>query len=135
MNNKLFNVIRSSLICMILPGSSAHLVILPRLFDWADQGLAFDVAVHIGSLVAVVIYFRRELLQLGMGFLHSVLDREFDASGRLAWMLIVATLPAVATGFFAHDIIAGLLRSPMHPSPEPEPPRTRWPSSTSASRG
>ena len=93
--------------------SSAHLVILPRLFDWADQGLAFDVAVHIGSLVAVVIYFRRELLQLGMGFLHSVLDREFDASGRLAWMLIVATLPAVATGFFAHDIIAGLLRSPM----------------------
>ena len=93
--------------------SSAHLVILPLLFDWADQGLAFDVAVHVGSLVAVASYFRRELLQIGTGLLRPTLDREANERGRLGWMLIVATLPAIVVGFFAHDIVAELFRSPL----------------------
>ena len=44
--------------------SSAHLILTPRLFGWPDQGLAFDVAVHVGTLVAVVTYFRAELRQM-----------------------------------------------------------------------
>ena len=51
--------------------SSAHLILLPRLLGWPDQGLAFDVAVHVGSLSAVLFYFRRDLLPMlpsGKGF-------------------------------------------------------------------
>ena len=44
--------------------SSAHLILLPRLLGWVDQGLAFDVAVHVGTLAAVVVYFRRQLADL-----------------------------------------------------------------------
>ena len=51
--------------------SSAHLILVPRMFGWADQGLVFDVAVHIGSLLAVVIYFRREVKTMFLAWIDS----------------------------------------------------------------
>ena len=50
--------------------SSGHLVLVPHLFGWQDQGLAFDVAVHVGTLFAVVTYFRRELLAMARAWLR-----------------------------------------------------------------
>ena len=51
--------------------SSAHLILLPLLVDWPDQGLAFDIAVHVGTLLAVLVYFRRDLSRMFRDWLHS----------------------------------------------------------------
>lgn len=79
--------------------SSAHLILPSAILGWQDQGLAFDVAVHIGSLVAVVTYFRHDLLQLSQSWLKTTFfGEQITAQSRMAWMLILATLPA---GIFA----------------------------------
>ncbi len=89
--------------------SSAHLVLLPVLFDWPDQGLAFDVAVHVGSLAAVVTYFWAELKELWLGWWTQVTGGAASAESRLAWALILATIPvAVIGGLFAGWIEASL---------------------------
>ncbi len=87
--------------------SSGHLILVPALLGWPDQGLAFDVAVHLGTLSAVVIYFRRELLSLARA--------AFDARAKdfeLAWSLVLATLPLGIAGLALADIVDGVLRSP-----------------------
>jgi undecaprenyl-diphosphatase len=59
--------------------SSAHLVLLPKLLGWEDQGLAFDVAVHVGTLCAVVTYFRHDILRLLGAWLQSCGNRKMTA--------------------------------------------------------
>ena len=54
--------------------SSAHLIMVPIVFEWPDQGLAFDVAVHVGSLSAVIFYFRTELQRMSKDWIHSVIE-------------------------------------------------------------
>lgn len=78
--------------------SSAHLILVPYVFGWADQGLAFDLAVHLGTLAAVLGYFRRELLDLLRAWLRSVAGRGGGVEARLAWGLLLATVPAVLLG-------------------------------------
>jgi len=68
--------------------SSAHLILLPRLLGWEDQGLAFDVAVHVGTLAAVVLYFRRELVPMARDWFQSLLTRQNTANSRLAWAVL-----------------------------------------------
>jgi len=61
--------------------SSAHLILLPRLMEWADQGLLYDVAAHFGSLLALLIYFRKDLTRMGAGWVNSFsAGRNRDAS-------------------------------------------------------
>lgn len=90
--------------------SSAHLILPSQLFGWRDQGLAFDVAVHVGSLLAVISYFRREVLQLTVGWGQS-LSGKVTEDGKLAWMIILATLPVIIVGFLVKDYVEGWLRS------------------------
>ncbi|HAR09409.1 MAG TPA: undecaprenyl-diphosphatase, partial [Cobetia sp.] len=71
--------------------SSAHLILVPVFSDWPDQGLAFDVALHLGSLGAVVIYFRDEILRMLTSWCASVAGRGTDQDARLAWWVILAT--------------------------------------------
>lgn len=78
--------------------SSAHLILVPQVFGWPDQGLAFDLAVHLGTLAAVLGYFRRELLGLAAAWTRSVTGRGGGAEARLAWGLLLATLPALLLG-------------------------------------
>ena len=59
--------------------SSAHLILVPRLLGWPDQGLAFDVAVHVGTLVAVVTYFRHDIARLLLAWLQSCTRRQLPA--------------------------------------------------------
>ncbi len=92
--------------------SSAHLILVPRMFGWADQGLVFDVAVHIGSLLAVVIYFRREVKTMLLAWIDSLAGRQQTADSKLAWLIILGTLPAMTAGFFFEDIIKTSLRAP-----------------------
>lgn len=85
--------------------SSAHLLFPSLLFGWADQGLAFDVAVHLGSLLAVVIYLRDDLASMIRGLLLWLQTRQLNQHATLALMLILATVPAVFFGLVLKDWI------------------------------
>jgi undecaprenyl-diphosphatase len=80
--------------------SSAHLVIVPWLFGWADPGLAFDVALHMGTLIAVLAYFWRDWLNLIRGLLRIVATRRIDSDpqGRLGVYILLGTIPGVIAG-------------------------------------
>jgi undecaprenyl-diphosphatase len=93
--------------------SSAHLILLPRLLGWVDQGLAFDVAVHVGTLLAVVLYFRHDVLRLLRAWLKSCVDRRLTADARLAWLVLLGTVPVAVAGLVFHDFIETYLRSPL----------------------
>jgi len=93
--------------------SSAHLILLPKLLGWQDQGLAFDVAVHVGSLLAVLFYFREEVQRLLRAWRASITQREMDADARLAWLVILGTLPVAVSGLLFGDVIESQLRSPL----------------------
>ncbi|KLN64123.1 MULTISPECIES: undecaprenyl-diphosphate phosphatase [Vibrio] len=91
--------------------SSAHLILPSAILGWEDQGLAFDVAVHVGTLAAVVIYFRKEVISLLSAFLGSIFKGERSKEAKLAWMIILATIPACVFGLLMKDIIELYLRS------------------------
>ncbi len=93
--------------------SSAHLILVPTLTGWPDQGLAFDVALHIGSLTAVVIYFRRDLAGMARSWTRSLTTRQFDADARLAWAVLLGTIPVGLAGLATKDIVSTQLRSPV----------------------
>jgi undecaprenyl-diphosphatase len=89
--------------------SSAHLVLIPWLFGWADPGLTFDVALHLGTLVAVVIYFWKDWWQLiikGFTDVRSV-------KGRLFWYLVAASVPGAIGGFLLEKKAETVFRSPI----------------------
>lgn len=90
--------------------SSAHLILPSQVLGWADQGLAFDVAVHLGSLIAVVVYFRSQVLSVAVGGLQSLTGKHSE-QGRLAWLLVLATLPAGLAGLLFDDYIESNLRT------------------------
>jgi len=99
--------------------SSGHLLLVPWIFGWndfADQSIekAFDVALHLGTLVAVVAYFRRDLVKYVSKGTMLVIKREkpADPDGRLAWFLVISALPAAAVGAVAEDVIDEKLGTP-----------------------
>lgn len=91
--------------------SSAHLVLVPLLTGWQDQGLAFDVAVHIGTLLAVIFYFYRDITAMIQAWLGAFFGRGMTPQARLAWQIILATLPVIVAGFLFKDLIELHLRS------------------------
>ncbi|MGB5259888.1 MAG: undecaprenyl-diphosphate phosphatase [Gammaproteobacteria bacterium] len=93
--------------------SSAHLILVPRLLGWTDQGLAFDVAVHVGTLSAVVFYFRAELARMTVAWLQSCAGRGMSGDARLAWLVVLGTVPVVLAGLLLHALIENELRSPL----------------------
>ncbi len=92
--------------------SSAHLILVPYLTDWPDQGLAFDVAVHVGTLTAVVIYFRKEISKMFFAWLASLKGRHSEDS-RLAWGVLIGTIPVGLAGLLFKDVISEHLRTPL----------------------
>lgn len=90
--------------------SSAHLILPFDILGWEDQGLAFDVAVHLGTLTAVIAYFWRDLISLAFGLGHTLSGKQ-NTEGRLAIHLIIASLPIVAAGFTLKSLVEGELRS------------------------
>jgi undecaprenyl-diphosphatase len=90
--------------------SSGHLVIVPYLFGWDDPfltSLAFTVMLHIGTMVALLAYFRADWLRLVPAGFAAIRDRSFadDPDRRLAWLLVAATIPAAAAGLLLGDIV------------------------------
>ena len=88
--------------------SSAHLILTPWFFGWPDPGLAFDVALHAGTLVAVVVYFWRDWVLLLRAAPH---PRTPD--GRLFWLLLLGAIPGSITGILLDSYAESLLRSPL----------------------
>ncbi|MGY8813499.1 MAG: undecaprenyl-diphosphate phosphatase [Gammaproteobacteria bacterium] len=92
--------------------SSAHLILVPRLLNWHDQGLAVDVAAHVGSLCAVIFYFRRDLKRMLVRWYTSGFSLKDDQS-LYVWYLAAATLPIAIIGFLSSDYVELYLRSPL----------------------
>lgn len=89
--------------------SSAHLVLIPWLFHWEDPGLTFDIALHIGTLIAVIIYFWKDWLRLvTQGF---TAPRTTD--GRLFWYLVIATVPGAIVGYALEQKAETIFRTPL----------------------
>jgi undecaprenyl-diphosphatase len=78
--------------------SSAHLILLPHVFGWADQGLAFDLAVHLGTLLAVIGYFYSDLRLMLKDWTNSLLGGPRTPHAYMAWGVGLATIPAVLFG-------------------------------------
>jgi undecaprenyl-diphosphatase len=104
----------------LLPiSSSGHLILVPWLADWEylktheEFNQTFDVALHVGTLVAVVAYFRRDLARLAAAWIASVRRREIATPDeRIAWFVVVATIPAAVVGALAEELIADHLGEP-----------------------
>ena len=93
--------------------SSAHLILVPKLTGWQDQGLLFDVAVHVGTLLAVLLYYRKDVLNMLLAFGGQGFKTGMNADARLAWAVILATIPLGLAGLFGKDFIEQNLRDPL----------------------
>lgn len=93
--------------------SSAHLILTPALLGWEDQGIAFDVAVHLGTLIAVVAYFRHHIAAMFVAWIRSLTGGGMSQPALIAWGIIVATIPAAAFGLLFKGFIETNLRSPV----------------------
>ncbi len=93
--------------------SSGHLILASEVLGWPDQGLAFDVSVHLGTLTAVVVFFRKDLLKITEGWFAQFFGRGSTIESRLGWNIIVATIPAGLAGLLFHELIETHLRSSM----------------------
>jgi len=92
--------------------SSAHLILVPQLLHWNDQGLAFDVATHFGTLLAVLWYFRKDIHPLFVDWLKSIHLKRTTGDSLLAWGVILGTIPAALAGYVLDDY-AEYLRNPL----------------------
>ena len=90
--------------------SSAHLILTPAFFGWEDQGVGFDLSVHVGTLLAVVLYFRRDVFGVARDGLISIHQRTIVGQGALAWYLVIGTIPAGLAGLALLDMIDNELR-------------------------
>jgi undecaprenyl-diphosphatase len=89
--------------------SSAHLVLVPWLFKWEDPGLTFDIALHLGTLIAVAVYFWKDWLRLlSKGFTDTK-----STDGRLFWYLVAATIPGAAIGYMLEEYAETTFRNPV----------------------
>jgi undecaprenyl-diphosphatase len=94
--------------------SSAHLVLVPFLLGWPQSSLLFDTMLHWGTLLAVLVVFWRDFLRLIAAWVQSILHFSLaDPNARLAWYIIVATIPAVVVGFLFKDRIESVFADPI----------------------
>lgn len=94
--------------------SSAHLILIPLLTEWQDQGLAIDVAAHLGSLFAIVFYFRKDISLILFAGINSIIKKDIShTDSKLFWYILVASIPVLVSGFLLRDIVSGYLRDPL----------------------
>jgi undecaprenyl-diphosphatase len=96
--------------------STAHLVLLPWFLSWKDEGLAFNVALHMGSLIAIIYYFRADWIRIISEFLRCLSRLSFSGSpdGRMGLYLIIATIPGAVAGVLFESHASGVLRNPLY---------------------
>jgi undecaprenyl-diphosphatase len=92
--------------------SSGHLILVPALLGWDDRGLGFDIAVHFGTLIAVVWYFHRDIRTMGADWFGSLRGAPLSPDARLAWAVILGTVPLAVAGAIAGAWFSEGLRTP-----------------------
>ena len=97
--------------------SSAHLIIVPWLFGWTDPALtslSFDVALHLGTLAALVAFFAADWIRLARAWIRSIAERRIgsDPDRRLAWLVVIGTIPGALAGFLLESRIEALFHRP-----------------------
>lgn len=90
--------------------SAAHLILGGKVMGWPDQGLVFDLATHLGTLLAVLVYFRRELADMLVAVFRPGDSDTCRADRALAGWLVLASIPALAAGAIMHDLVEFYLR-------------------------
>ncbi len=93
--------------------SSAHLILTPKLLGWKDQGLAFDIAMHVGTLIAILYYFKDDIVPYIKDFFYSLKQRKQIGQSGVVWGVLIGTIPVGLVGLLAHDFIKENLRSPL----------------------
>lgn len=91
--------------------SSAHLILIPYLLGWNESSMAFDVALHFGTLMAVLVVFFLEWWNLFVSALKNFTRKRKKEEGKVFWYLIVATIPAALVGFLLDDVIENYFRN------------------------
>ena len=91
--------------------SSAHLIMFPNLLGWSQQALSFDIAVHVGTLIATVYYFRGELSLIVRDCARSLTGAGHSKNAKLGWMLIIASIPLGFAGLLANQVVELHLRN------------------------
>jgi undecaprenyl-diphosphatase len=87
--------------------SSAHLILVPYLLGWEEHGLAFDIALHLGTLAAVTVYFWRDLLDLAI---EGLTKGTRTPMGRIGWGIVIGTVPAVISGYLLEERVETAIR-------------------------
>lgn len=90
--------------------SSAHLILVPFLFGWEEGSLAFDIALHFGTLLAVLVMFFKSWWDLFIGACNKVVKHKDSVNNRMFWYLIIATIPGALAGLLLDDIVEGFFR-------------------------
>ncbi len=93
--------------------SSGHLALMPSIFGWQDQGLAFDVAVHVGTLIAVLIYFHKDITLIIADWLRSLAGGPVTVHSKLAWAIAFAAVLVGVAGYLFEQFIIDNLRDPL----------------------
>lgn len=91
--------------------SSGHLVLVPWLLGWQDQGIIIDVAVHVGTLGAVMAYLWRDIARILNGLVRMIKGKGVDDGVKLAFFLVLGTLPVIGAGYWMHKAMPGGIRS------------------------
>ena len=91
--------------------SSAHLIFPSQLLGWDDQGIAFDVAVHLGTLLAVVIYYISDLYEITIHTIKSMITRKQTPQSRIGWFIVIGTIPAAVAGLLLEEFVSTAGRS------------------------
>lgn len=94
--------------------SSAHLIIIPYLLGWKESGLAFDVALHFGTMMAVLVIFFKDWWDLFIGAIKNLKSTKKSTDGKMFWYLVIATIPAALAGFLLDDFIENIVRNKIY---------------------
>ena len=90
--------------------SSAHLILVPFLFNWNKSSLSFDVALHFGTMLSIFTVFGREWLDLFKGAINKLINGEDSFENKMFWYLIIATIPGAIIGLLLDNIVENIFR-------------------------
>ena len=112
------NIILQSIFLGIVQGltellpisSSAHLTLIPWMFNWNDLSDSFDVALHFGTLLAIALYFYKDWIEMIKGGYNIIVKKEKSVEGRMFWYIVVATIPGGIIGFLLDHFLEDALK-------------------------
>ena len=85
--------------------SSAHLILVPYLFCWEQSSMAFDIALHFGTLAAVLVIFFKDWWSLFIGAVNKITKKKDSFDNKMFWYLVIATIPGALLGFLLNDVV------------------------------